>query len=193
MGRPAKHSADDLIDAAIEIFAAHGIRAVTLGAVAEATGASNGSVYHRFPDRPSLLAQMWLRTSRRFQDAYRTRLGAPTIERGIATAAWVVDWCRDNQAQTQVLAAGARTFNPDDWPESARTGDDIEQVVRAYGRDVIAALAPHTRATPDQILFALLELPIAVVRRALQSGHTPGEREEELIRGLAEVILRQPG
>lgn len=192
MGRPAKHSADDFVDAALDIFARSGVRSVTLNAVAASIGAANGSIYHRFPDRPTLLAAMWLRTSKRFEQEYRGQLGEPTIESVIATAAWVVDWCRDNLAEAQVLQAGIRTFGPDDWPAEARTGLTTDDDVRRDLRASVERLAASTSASPDEIAFAMLELPIAVVRRTLQAGSSPGNREADLVRRLVTRILKEP-
>ncbi len=191
MGRPAKHSADDFVDAAIELFAQRGIRAVTLNAVAESTGAANGSVYHRFPDRPSLLAAMWQRTSARFQADYRAKLGEPTITGAIDAAVWVVRWCGDNLAEAQVLQAGRRTFGPDDWPPGS--GDAAaEAATREQVRRSVHALSGATAAGPDQIAFVMFELPIAVVRRSLHAGRVPGTRDAALVRGIATAVLHQP-
>jgi AcrR family transcriptional regulator len=192
MGRPAKHSADDFIDAAIDIFGESGVRAVTLNAVAEAVGAANGSVYHRFPDRPSLLAAVWLRTSKRFEAAYREKLGTPTIDSAIDAAVWVVQWCGEHPAAGQVLEAGARTFGPDDWPQAARDALSTDAELRREARRNVQALAASTAAPPEQIAFAMLDLPIAVARRSLQAGKAPAGRDAELVRSLATLILRQP-
>lgn len=192
MGRPSKHSVDDFIDAGISLFAESGIRAVTLNAVAESVGATNGSIYHRFPDRPSLLAAIWLHSSKTFETAYREKLGAPTIDSAIAAAVWVVDWCRDNVEQAQVLQAGERTFGPEAWPPEARAAATTEGQIQAEFGRAVQALSASTAASPDQIAFAMIELPIAVVRRSLHSKKAPGPRESELVRDLVTAILDQP-
>jgi len=179
-----------VVTVAVALFAERGIRAVTLSAVAESTGASNGSVYHRFPDRPSLLAAMWLRTTGRFRADYRVALGEPTVEGAIAAAVWVVRWCRDNRAEAQVLQAGIRAFGPGDWSAVAR-GHADEAGTRAEVRRNIHALAGETAAGPDQIAFVMLDLPIAVVRRSLQAGRAPGGRDAALVRGIAAAVLQQ--
>lgn len=190
MGRPAKHTADDFIDAAIALFAANGVRAVTLGAVAERLRAANGSIYHRFPDRPSLLAAIWLRTSSRFEAAYQEQLGRATVASAIAAAVWVVQWCHNNPEQAQVLQAGMRAFDPDSWPLDASKAADSDTDVRAQLPKYVAELVNHTAASAEQIAFTLTDLPLAVVRRQLKAGRAPGAAEVELVRGLATVILR---
>ncbi|GAC69203.1 TetR/AcrR family transcriptional regulator [Gordonia soli] len=189
MGRPPKHGVDDFIDAAATIFAARGVRAVTLGAVADELGASNGSIYYRFPDRETLLRTLWSRSAERFYDDYRQVLGGnPTIADAIDSAAWIVDWCREKPARAQVLQAGSRTFDV----EGAGTSSYDTEVIEREIRSVVATLADQTVATPDQIAFALIDLPLAAVRRHLQAGRALGRRESELVRGLASAILARP-
>ncbi|MCG7527704.1 TetR/AcrR family transcriptional regulator, partial [Streptomyces sp. OfavH-34-F] len=70
MARPPRFSTEQLLDAAVPLAAASGPAGVTMSAVAQATGAPSGSVYHRFPGRDALLAEVWLRTVERFQDGW---------------------------------------------------------------------------------------------------------------------------
>ncbi|MFD3742979.1 TetR/AcrR family transcriptional regulator [Nocardia sp. NPDC058633] len=191
MGRSAIHTEDDFIDAAIQLFATHGQRAVTMGAVARELGASNGSIYHRFPDRITLLSAVWLRTSKRMQLRYRELLGEqPTPESATEVAVWLVEWCRDNLAEAQVLQAGARAFGRDEWSDSAKAEfDTMESARRRLFRAQVQVLAARTGRPPDQIAFVLLELPLAVVRPKLLAGRAPTEREAELVRGIADLVL----
>src|SRR5690242_19817308 len=48
-------SADRMVEATLELLEAGGLQAVTVAAVAQQAGASNGSLYHRFGDRAGLL------------------------------------------------------------------------------------------------------------------------------------------
>ena len=188
MGRPAKHTEDDYLDAAIEIFSRDGIRAVTLAAVAQAVGAANGSIYHRFPTRSSLLEAVWRRTSQRFEAAYRDKLGEPSTQSLIAAAVWIVDWCIEERADAQVLQAGQRVFCAESDTVAELRGDRDRDIHQA-ARSVVSALSGTTNATPDQIAFVMLDLPVAVVRRKLQRGEAPGSRERELVRGIAQRLL----
>src|SRR5262249_22753799 len=116
MGRPPTHTSAQFLDAATALFAEGGVRAVTMAAVAKATAPPSGSVYHRFPDRPALLAELWLRTLRDFQDAFVTTLGdADSVDVAVEAAAGVVVWCRRNPAAARVLDAGKYAFGPAEW------------------------------------------------------------------------------
>lgn len=51
----SESSAERMVAAALELLAAGGLAAVTVAAVAERAGTSNGALYHRFGDRTGLL------------------------------------------------------------------------------------------------------------------------------------------
>lgn len=48
-------SADRMLDATLDLLGRGGLQAVTVAAVAQESGTSNGSLYHRFRDRTGLL------------------------------------------------------------------------------------------------------------------------------------------
>lgn len=191
MGRPAAHDADQLLDAAAGLFAQGGARALTMAAVARAAGASSGSVYHRFPDRPSLLAALWLRTVSRFQEEYREVLGErPTPAGAVTAAAWMVTWCRDHLPEAIILQAGARAFDPATWSAADRKAlAEHEAAVRDFGRRTVESIARQARRPRDQVAFTVIELPLAVMRSSLLAGRQPPLRDVDLVRGLAEAFL----
>lgn len=193
MGRPATHTPEALLDAAVGLFAGGGARAVTMAAVARAAGAPSGSVYHRFPDRPALLAALWLRVVETFGDAYLRRLGeAPSPQDVVETAAWAVSWCRDHPGEAAALNAGRGAFSPEQW--SAEATDALRTSERARDRAIGARLSAAARAARrpvDEVVFAAVDLPVSVVRR-----HLPGEVPPEavdLTRRLASRIVLDAG
>ena len=68
MARPRLHGDDAVLDAARDVVLEAGSGAATTAAVSARSGAPVGSLYHRFGSRDRLLAELWLRTVRRFQD-----------------------------------------------------------------------------------------------------------------------------
>ena len=191
MGRAAVHSEDDFLDAAAALFAAAGERRLTMTSVTQHVGASNGSIYHRFPERGALLAALWLRTSRRFQLAYREVLDdPPTVDGIVGAAAWVVDWCRGHLDEAVVLQAGVRAFSPDEWPESARTAlQEVDSAAQQEIARVLKIVAKQTGLPRDQVGFAMLDLPLAAVRRYLLAGKPPPRPVTELVRSLTRTVL----
>jgi AcrR family transcriptional regulator len=191
MGRPPAHTVDEFVDAAVRLFAVGGARAVTMTSVARDIGVHSGSVYHRFSGRPALLATVWLRTERRFhQQLLRVVDDHPGAEGVVLASGWIVDWCRDNAAEAAVLHAGVRAFSPDTWPEDARA----ELAENSATRDretarVVRALRTRTGQDADEILLALIDLPISLVGRYLARGTVPPASTTELARRIARLIM----
>ena len=191
MGRPAAHSVDEFVDAAVRLFAAGGVRAVTMTSVAREVGVHSGSVYHRFAGRPALLAAVWLRTERRFhQQLLGVVADHPGAEGVVRASGWIVDWCRDNAEEAAVLHAGVRAFSPDTWPAQART----ELAENTATRDketarVVRELRAGTGRHADEILLALIDLPVSVVSRYLARGAVPPASATRLTRRIARLIM----
>ncbi|HLU76197.1 MAG TPA: SRPBCC family protein [Nonomuraea sp.] len=94
--------------------------AVTMTAVARSAGAPSGSVYHRFPGRPALLAALWLRTVDRFQQGFLAALDTdPPSQAAPAAARHVIEWSRAHPAGGPHPAVRAGRLRP---PELARAG-----------------------------------------------------------------------
>jgi AcrR family transcriptional regulator len=185
------HSADDFLAAAARLFAAGGARALTMNAVAREVGAPSGSIYHRFPDRAALLAALWLRTARGFQTGYLDVLGQhPTPGSAIRAAVWTVNYCGKQLPEAIVLQAGVRAFEPDDWPERTRAElSAIDTELRQRIGTAVRVLSDATGRPPDQIAFAMLDLPLGAVRQRLLAGKPPTKRATELVHDLASLIL----
>ncbi|HLS79724.1 MAG TPA: TetR/AcrR family transcriptional regulator [Nocardia sp.] len=192
MGRPAKHREDDFIDAAATLFAEGGARAVTMSAVARAVGAPSGSVYHRFADRPALLAAVWTTTLRAFHAGYLDALGPDPSPRSVAAAGeWIVRWCGRAPGRAAVLHAGVRAFEPDSWSEQARADlAAIETTQQRIVASIVDRLAETTGLPADQLAFAVIDLPLAAVRRHLLAGQAPPASTGTLVRHLTERLLR---
>lgn len=191
MGRPTVHDSDALLDAAVALFARGGVRAVTMAAVAREARAPSGSVYHRFPDRGSLLAALWQRTARDFEAAYRAVLGPrPTADAVVEGAVWIVDWCRANPGVAAVLDAGAQAFEPGTWPDGIRRAHAA--TVRVRDRELAAlvdSLAADTGVAHDEIAFAMVGLPIAVVSGHLRVAEPVPAGATDLVRRLSSRVL----
>ncbi|ANN18414.1 TetR family transcriptional regulator [Amycolatopsis orientalis] len=191
MGRPPRHTADDFLDAAIRIFAAKRIGAVSMSAVAREVGAPSGSIYHRFPGRPALLAAIWLRTLTRFQQEYLEALDRePPVEAAIEAAAQVVRWCRAHPAEGKLLYEGTRALGVDDWTaeDRARADEANRRLDAAIGK-VVRRLRPLTGRSTDELMLALVDLPYAAIRRHLDRGEAPPPRAVDLVIKTTRTLL----
>ncbi|QRP44400.1 TetR/AcrR family transcriptional regulator [Amycolatopsis sp. FDAARGOS 1241] len=183
MGRPPTYTTAQFLGAAAELFAEGGARAVTMAAAAKAAGAPNGSIYHRFADRPALLAALWTTNLRDFQDDFIALLGpAPTVDDAVAAAASVVHWCRRHPAGARVLDAGKQAFSPTEWtPEATAVLARAENELKAALKRATLTLSDPPGRTVDDVVLALVEVPRAVVHRYLSSGRTPPPKAADLV------------
>ncbi|MGH3726386.1 MAG: TetR/AcrR family transcriptional regulator [Mycobacterium sp.] len=111
MPRPRIHSVDDLLDATERIVVENGPSAVTVRAVSQATGVSNGAIYHAFGSRGGMVGQAWLRAAQRFLDMQRDTVDEAFAAGGPADAAAV---------NAVVVAADAPAAFTECFPASAR-------------------------------------------------------------------------
>ncbi|MFI6154323.1 TetR/AcrR family transcriptional regulator [Kitasatospora sp. NPDC051170] len=192
MARPSRYDESLLLDTAVRLAAAAGPAAVTMSAVARESGAPNGSVYHRFPQRTVLLAELWLRTVETFQEGCLAALDSrpePHLAGG-AAARHVVSWSRAFPEQATVLLHGADAFGKAEWPE-----DHVRRAQRGNqrARRAVAALADRLGATTaadiDRVALAVIDLPLAVVRRHLRGGTPLPAHAEELAEQCAVTLL----
>ncbi len=187
MGRPAKHDAETLLDAAAAIVAAEGPAAVTMVAVARRAGVPSGSLYHRFPSRAALLGALWLRTVRRFQAGW---LAALDGDDPLVTAArHVVAWSRRNRPEALLLLHGASELARADWPVATRRAAEQEQREAEAALRAVAASLGGGRETLDRVVLAAVDIPCAVVRRRLRSGEPMSRRAEALVEESARALL----
>lgn len=166
MARPPRYDQDRLLDAAVELAGTAGPPAVTMAAVAKAAGAPSGSVYHRFPSRPALLAALWLRTVERFQEGWLAALAAGDPA---AASRHVIAWSRAHRREAAILQYGPHDYAQPDWPAPDR--QRAEQGNRRV-REALETLAGALGATAhlDQVTLAVIDLPLAIVRRPLRTG-----------------------
>lgn len=158
MPRPRTHDPETVLDAAERIAARSGPAAVTVRAVAAATGVSNGALYHSFGSRQEVLARTWLRAARRF-----LALQALDVERAVAAD--------DRAARIAAVVDAAETPGrlADTHPDSARLlllVDRAELLAGALPPD----LAHDIAATEKALLSALTRLARALWGRADRRG-----------------------
>nr|WP_090345992.1 TetR/AcrR family transcriptional regulator [Mycolicibacterium malmesburyense]CRL78492.1 transcriptional regulator [Mycolicibacterium malmesburyense] len=184
MPRPARFSADDLLDAAAALVAEQGPAAVTVSAVARAVGAPSGSMYHRFSGRAALCGELWMRTEERFLAGFTAALTRPggTRARCVAAARHTVQWCREHRTEAAVLLAGADALCAGDWPPELR---DRRRRLHRRLRRLLAGV--HTDA--DRLTAAVIDIPYAVVRRHLLAGAEIPGSADAIVADCAEALM----
>lgn len=196
MARPARFTTDQFLDAAVRKAAAAGPAAVTMSAVASEVGAPSGSVYHRFAGRTELLAETWLRTVETFQDGYLAAIEAAdrdALRAARAAARHVVAWSRRHPDQATTLLYGADAFDRPHWSAAhCRRAETGNERVHAALAALAASLDLHGPEGADRVTLALIDLPLALVRRHLRAGAALPAHTEDLAEQGAAALLGGP-
>lgn len=174
MTRLAQHLPDDILDAARGLVLRRGVQSATVDAIARASGAPVGSLYHRFGSRDRLMAELWLRAVRRSQAAFLTAASHANPEQAAVDAAWSIhDFVRQHRHDARLLVS----FRREDLLRDARSPELIKHL-KELNRPLAAAIAQMARRlfgkatarTVEQTLFAVIDIPMGVVRRHLLAG-----------------------
>jgi AcrR family transcriptional regulator len=193
MPRPARHDRDSLLNAAVALAAERGPAAVSMAEVGRAAGAPSGSVYHRFPSRAALLAELRLRTIGRFQEGFVAALrGEDPVDAAAAAACHVVEWARAHPDEAAVLLYAAADFAADSWPGEARARETQlrGELERALGR-LARRLGLSGRDARERLLVATVDLPYAVVRRHLRAMTPIPDSAGRLVSVTARLLLSE--
>lgn len=191
MPRPRTHDPEAVLDAAESLVARSGPAAVTIRAVAAATGVSNGAIYHTFGSRGELLGRAWIRAARRFLEvqAEAVRSGGSGVEAVIAAAdAPAVFAERFPASSTLLLTVRRGDLLGEELPEAVRT--ELDSFERALV-DLMKRLARElwdrkdSRAV-DTLTLCLVDLPTAVL---LQRDRLADPTAREQLRAAVRAVL----
>src|SRR5215211_7681414 len=163
-----------MLDAARDLLLQDGSRAATVEAIAAASGAPIGSIYHRFGSRDELITRLWMRAVYRSQASFVAAIEEPDPrEAAIAAALSIIDFCREHPADAQLLASFGREDLIVATPEGT-LADELRELNRPVER-AVSDLArrlygKRTRAALDRTLLAVFDLPYGAARRHLVAG-----------------------
>jgi AcrR family transcriptional regulator len=186
MPRLAKFDEEQIIASTTRLVAADGPTAATMAAIAGALRAPTGSIYHRFPSRDILLGEVWLRAATSFQDGYFDILARPVArDAGLAAALYVPQRVRENLLEARILLLYRREdFLTPHWPEEMRARAvglqrQVDLGLQGFSRRLFGR-ADHK--TLRLITYAVLDAPLAAVRRHVAANEIPPDHIDALIR-----------
>ncbi|SCX54139.1 transcriptional regulator, TetR family [Klenkia marina] len=168
MARPRLHSPDAILDAAQDLLVAHGRDSLTVRALAERSGVSNGSIYHAFGSLETVVATTWLRRARDFLTLQQAAVAAE-LDRGDPRAA--------------VLAAADA---PARYAEASMPAAQL--LTRLSRDDVVTATVDPTVATE----LTALDGAVAGTLRRLAGAVLP-RADRTAVDVLTTCIVRLPG
>jgi AcrR family transcriptional regulator len=163
-----------MLDAARALLLQDGARATTIGAIAKASGAPVGSIYHRFGSRETLITKLWLRAVYRSQASFVAAMEQPDArEAAVAAALSIFDFCREHPADAQLRAS----FGREDLIGATPTGplaDELAELNRPVERAVVEMAkrlyGTLTGQAFDRIMLAVFDLPYGATKRHLVRG-----------------------
>jgi AcrR family transcriptional regulator len=171
MPRPQVYDRDAMLDAAEELAVEGGVTAVTIRAVAERAGISNGAIYHAFGSRGGLVGRAWVRAARRFLTLQKQAVDA-----------------EDEPVRAVMAAADAPAVFSEQYPSSARLilGIPRDELIGEAPTDVQAELG----ALDIDLRDLLIQLSIAMWDRKDAASVTV---IEDCVVGLPTgLMLRRP-
>jgi len=189
MGRKAHFKRDEFMDAALRLVAQGGPGALTVSALAGGMKAPIGSVYHRFPSRDVILAELWIRAVEQFQRGFLEALAC----NGLLASLYTAEWVRKHPNEGRLLLLYRREeLLSGDWPEHlkddvARLSRELDSGIRSFAQKRFGSL---TKESLRRSTFALVDVPLAAVRQYLQEGQPPPGIVDELIRETYLAIIR---
>jgi AcrR family transcriptional regulator len=196
MARPARFSAQGILDAAAELAAESGPAKATVGAIAASLGAPTGSIYHRFRSKDVLLAELWLQTVDSFQAGFQAALAGPEpYQAGLDAALHTPRWVRAHPVPARLLLLHHRDdFVAGEWPlevveGSAETAARARAALDSFTR---RALGSRSAAARRRARFAVVEMPVASVLSHVRADERPPPIVEELVADAYRGVIDPP-
>jgi AcrR family transcriptional regulator len=193
MPRPRLHSDDAVLDATRQLLLAGGSQAATTASISALSGAPVGSLYHRFGSRTQLLADVWLRTVRRFQAGFVVAATGPApLDRALGAALWTVDFATTNVEDARLLlrTSQAEILGLAELPEPTRRAlsvlnRPVARVVRRLATDLYGSASAER---VELVTIAVIDVPYTIVRRHLLRGSSPGRHRALVARTVRTVL-----
>jgi AcrR family transcriptional regulator len=168
MAPPRKHETDVILDTARALVLTDGPRAASIAAIAKASGAPTGTLYHRFGNRNGILAAAWLRALERFQSRAMAAAADTPLETAVAMGVTVVKFARELPEDARFLLTLRPSDLLDGEPDSAFVDTLASMNAPLLARvDEFAQqlYGKNDERTVEAVARAIADLPYGVVRR----------------------------
>jgi AcrR family transcriptional regulator len=191
MAPPRKHETDVILDAARALVLTDGPRAASVAAIAKASGAPTGTLYHRFGDRNGILAAAWLRALERFQSRAMAATADAPLEAAVAMAVSVIGFARELPEDARLLL----TLRPSDLLDGEPDSSFVDTLA-TMNAPLVARLDDFARQlygktderTVEAVARAVADLPYGVVRRHANDDPMPSWLEADVAAGVRALL-----
>lgn len=161
-----KFTHDGILDATAQEVLQRGA-AVTISDVSRRLGAPSGSIYHRFSSREELLIRLWLRSVRRFHEAYLAAGdGEDPGQALLSMALCVASFAAQHQAEAVSMTLFRQSRLVDTAPEPCQ-GEVRKVNDSLHARLAELAQARYPRVTSRHLTLvrvAAIECPYGLIR-----------------------------
>jgi AcrR family transcriptional regulator len=188
---PRKHETDVILDAARALVLDGGPRAASVAAIAQASGAPPGTLYHRFGNRDGILTAAWLRALKRFQARAMAAEADTPLETAVAMAVAGIGFARELPGDARLLL----TIRPGDLldDEPDKEFQDTLAAMNAPLTERVGVLARQlygsgNARSVDAVARAVADLPYAVVRRHAHDEPMPSWLEADVAASARAVL-----
>ena len=190
--KPAHARRDQLLDAAVQLFAEDGYDATSINRIIEAVGVSKGAFYHHFAAKEDLVAALADRHARRTAEAAQSVLDDPTLD----SFARLVGFLEVMRAQKLRDARGLRAaFAPILRPENGHMFECIHAATSGVVRPLLARIitegvAEQTFDTADPEAASEVILHLMTAHRELAAGLFAA-KDRPAFEAAAEALIRK--
>ena len=174
---------------------ADGPRAASVSAIAKASGAPTGTLYHRFGNRNGILAAAWLRALERFQSRAMAAVGDTPLETAVAMAVSVVQFAREHPDDARLLL----TLRPGDLLDGEPDKSFVDTLA-TMNAPLLGRLDEFARQlygktderSVEAVERAIADMPYGVVRRHAFDSPMPRWLEDD-VAAAARALLNAYG
>ena len=182
MARAREHELDVLLDAARGVVLEGGARGASISAIARASGASTGSLYHAYGSRDGIVAALWARAARRSEEVWLAAIADDPLAEAAAKVRALVAFVREHPADARLLF----TVRPQDLTDAPL---DLEELNAPMVTSVrrLAGKIGGPRAV-ERVRLALIDMPYGALR-----VHPPSAAlADDLVHAALAVLAPRP-
>ncbi|MFB8008019.1 TetR/AcrR family transcriptional regulator [Nocardia sp. NPDC056000] len=185
MAPPRKHDTDVILDAARTLVLRDGPRAASVAAIAEASGAPVGTLYHRFGNRNGVVIAAWLRALERFQSGVvNAAVAQPDpIEAAVAMTTASLTFGRELPEDAKLLLNLRLRDLLDGTPDTEfneRLAVMNEPLFAEFHRIARGIFGSDGERELDAVRRAVVDLPYGALRRFAQTASFPDWLDDDL-------------
>lgn len=196
MPRPRVHARDAVLDAAEEVLVQRGRSHLTIRALAERSGASNGSIYHAFGSLETVVATAWLRRAQQFLTQQATAVEQALADGDARRAVQVAADAPARLAEADLRAAQLLVALQREDLLTDAVAAPVAEDLRALDAALVATLHRLAEAAWSRSDTAALEvatvcvvrLPAALLFREIRNGRVRPHTRTQLAAAVGAVL-----